>query len=332
MIPRCLVVHPGALGDVLLAGPALGHLRALGFRTTLAVTSRLVPLFRGLGLVDDACDLEALALHRLFVEPPGAAAHDGIASFDALACWLGAGDSAFRANLARLGRPTVVARAVPPPGTGRHVSRYLLETLAPLGPLPAGLPSVRLRVTEAGRAVAGAWLAVRGIGSAEAVVLQPGAGSTAKVWPGFAVLAGRLRAADLPLVALAGPADGPVVQALLEAGALEEDRLVRDWPLPEVAALLSLARAVVGNDSGPTHLAAVVGCPTVALFGPTDPAVWAPLGANVRAIAGSPGGAPWADVDRVVAALRALLAAPGVDAPAEPVRGGAGASVREEWR
>ena len=215
-MPRCLVVHPGALGDVLLAGPALAHLRALGFRTTLAVTSRLVPLFRGSGLVDDACDLEALALHRLFVEPPGAAAHDVVASFDAVACWLGAGDSAFRANLARLGRPTVVARAVPPPGTGRHVSRHLLETLAPLGPLPAGLPSVRLRVTEASRAVAGAWLAARGIGPAQAVVLQPGAGSAAKVWPGFAALAGRLRAAGLPLVALAGPADGPVVQALLD--------------------------------------------------------------------------------------------------------------------
>jgi ADP-heptose:LPS heptosyltransferase len=142
------------------------------------------------------------------------------------------------------------------------------------------------------------------------------------VWPGFTVLTGRLRATGLPLVALAGPADGPVVEALLDVGALEEDRLVRDWPLPEVAALLSLARAVVGNDSGPTHLAAVVGCPTVSLFGPTDPAVWAPLGAHVRAIAGPPGGAPWADVDRVVAALGALLAASGANAPAE--RAGAG--------
>jgi hypothetical protein len=180
-MPRCLVVHPGALGDVLLAGPALWHLRALGFRTTLAVTSRLVPLFEGSGLIDDACDLEALALHRLFVELPGAAAYDGLAGFDALVCWLGAGDSAFRANLARLAFPTVVARAVPPPGTGRHVSRHLLETLALLGPLPAGLPSVRLRVTEASRAVAGAWLATRGIGAAEAVVLQPKTENTTKM-------------------------------------------------------------------------------------------------------------------------------------------------------
>jgi glycosyl transferase family 9 (putative heptosyltransferase) len=324
MIPRCLVVHPGALGDVLLAGPALWHLRSLGFHTTLAVTSWLVELFRASGLVDDARDLEGLALHRLFVEPADPGTFGALASFDALVCWLGAGDSAFRANLAQLGRPTVVARAAPLPGAGRHVSRHLVETLASLGPLSNGLSSARFRVTEADRAMAVAWLAARAIGPAEAVVLQPGAGSGAKVWPGFAALARRLRDAGLPLVALAGPADRSVVEGLLGAGVLAENRLVRDWPLPEIAALFLLARAAVGNDSGPTHLAAAVGCPTVALFGPTDPAVWAPVGSCVRAIAGRPGGAPWADVDRVEAALQALLAEPRAPAPDEPARAGVG--------
>ena len=327
MTPHCLVVHPGALGDVLLAGPALGHLRALAFRTTLAVTNRLVALFAGSGLVDDARDLESLSLHRLFVERPDPGAFDAVATFDAFVCWLGAGEPAFRANLARLGRPTVVARAAPPLGAGRHVSRHLLQTLAPLGPLPSGLPASRLGVPEEGRAMAGAWLAARGIGAAEAVVIQPGAGSAVKVWPGFAALSRRLRDADIPLVALAGPADGPVVEALLTSGALADERLARDWQLPEIAALLSLARAAVGNDSGPTHLAAAVGCPTVALFGPTDPAVWAPVGSHVRVVAGRPGDAPWADVDRVEAALRALLGRYGPGSTAETRR----AAVGQAW-
>ncbi len=317
MTPHCLVVHPGALGDVLLAGPALAHLRALGFRTTLAVTSRLVALFAGSGLVDDTRDLESLALHRLFVAPPDPGALDAVASFDAIVCWLGVGDPAFRANLAQPGRPVVIARAAPPPGSGRHASRHLVETLAPLGPLPTGLRAARLGVAGAGLAVAGAWLAARGIGPAEAVVLQPGAGSTVKVWPGFAALARRLRDADLPVVALAGPADGSVVEALLGTGVLAEDSVVRDWPLPEIAALLSLARALVGNDSGPTHLAAAVECPTVVLFGPSDPAVWGPIGSRVRVVAGRPGGGPWADVAQVEAALRGLLAVSGAEAAAE---------------
>jgi ADP-heptose:LPS heptosyltransferase len=316
----CLVVHPGALGDVLLAGPALGHLRSLGYRTTLAVTSRLVTLFADSRLVADARDLEALALHRLFIEPPAADALAPLTEFDAVVSWLGAGDPVFCRNLRDLHRPIVIGRAQPSPGAGDHASRHLLETLAPLGPPRPELPFARLHATEAARASAGAWLADRGIRRGEAVVLQGGAGSPAKVWPGFPPLAQRMRESGVPVVALAGPADGSVVEALLAADAVAEDCVARDWPLVEVAGLLSLARAAVGNDSGPTHLAAAVGCPTVAVFGPTDPAVWAPVGLRVRALGGPSDGAPWPAVDLVDATLQTLLTGPRADAPREPVR------------
>lgn len=310
MTQRCLIIHPGALGDVLLAGPALVHLRHLGFRTTLAVTSRLVALYAGSGLVDGAQEVESLLLHRLFVEPAGSEGLGAAGTYDAIVSWFGAGDPGFRARLARSGRPVVIARAAPPPDAGRHVTRHLLETLAPLGPLPTDWPDARLGVTPADRRAAEAWLGARGIEPAEAVVLQPGAGSAAKVWPGFASLAKRLRGAAFPVVALAGPADRAAVEALVSDGALDEDALARDWPLPRVAALLSLARAAVGNDSGPTHLAAAVGCPTVAVFGPTDPTVWAPVGCLVRVVGDRPGALPWTGigVDRVEAALHGLLA------------------------
>jgi hypothetical protein len=325
---RCLVVHPGALGDVLLAGPALAHLRTLGYHPTLAVTSRLVKLFAASGLADATADLETLALHRLFVEMPDPDALRPLTAFDAVVCWIGAGDGAFRANLARMGRPTVVARAAPPAGSGRHASRHLLETLRPLGPLPTELPFAPLRVTEAARATAGAWLAARGIGAGEAIVLQLGAGGATKVWPDFPTLACRLREDGLPLVALAGPADHAAVQALRDAGVVREDALARDWPLPDIAALFALARATVGNDSGPTHLAAAVGCPTVALFGPTDPAMWAPVGPCVRAIDGRAEGSAWPGVDRVEATLQALPGPPAREVRGEPVHAKSG----DTWR
>lgn len=62
------------------------------------------------------------------------------------------------------------------------------------------------------------------------------------------------------------------------------DRLSRTAPvvfkecIPAAAVLLSGADAYVGHDAGMTHLAAGLGLPTVALFGPTDPGVWGPLG------------------------------------------------------
>jgi ADP-heptose:LPS heptosyltransferase len=53
------------------------------------------------------------------------------------------------------------------------------------------------------------------------------------------------------------------------------------FDLPELAAILSRAALVVGNDSGVTHLAALSGAPTLALFGPFDPAYWSPIGPRV---------------------------------------------------
>ena len=60
------------------------------------------------------------------------------------------------------------------------------------------------------------------------------------------------------------------------------DGAVRIENLYELACWLARARLYIGNDSGITHLAAAVGTPVLALFGPTDARVWAPRGAHVR--------------------------------------------------
>lgn len=56
----------------------------------------------------------------------------------------------------------------------------------------------------------------------------------------------------------------------------------RNLSLRELARYLRECRAFIGNDSGITHLAAYLGCPTIALFGPTDPRMWGPIGRRVR--------------------------------------------------
>jgi heptosyltransferase-3 len=58
----------------------------------------------------------------------------------------------------------------------------------------------------------------------------------------------------------------------------------QDLTLIELANCLCRCRAFVGNDSGITHLAAYLGCPVVALFGPTDPRMWGPIGRRTRII------------------------------------------------
>jgi ADP-heptose:LPS heptosyltransferase len=302
------VIHPGAVGDVLVAVPALLHLRTLlpGVHRTLAAAPRPAALLAGSPGAEATVDLDRLELHRLFLAEREPTPGGPLAPFDVIVSWLGAGDPHYAAHLARPGRRVVVARAVPPPGHRRHASWYLVETLAPLGPPPAALPRGPLVPPAAECAWARAWLAARGLGPGEAVVLHPGAGSAAKAWPGFPDLARGLVAAGVPIVVTTGPAD-PGVTRWLESVPASRCHAAADLSLRELAALTAAARAYVGNDSGPTHLAAATGCPTVALFGPTDPVVWAPLGPRVTVLTGAgPGAAdPWAGLDpaEVVAAL-----------------------------
>jgi ADP-heptose:LPS heptosyltransferase len=72
----------------------------------------------------------------------------------------------------------------------------------------------------------------------------------------------------------------------------------------ELLSRLAPAQAFVGNDSGPGHLAGILGVPTVSIFGPTDPARWRPLGPRVSTVMGSPIDA--IDVEQVYSTLSAL--------------------------
>jgi ADP-heptose:LPS heptosyltransferase len=137
-------------------------------------------------------------------------------------------------------------------------------------------------------------------------VLQPGAGSPLKCWPleRFLELAGELRRGGLtPLLVL-----GPTETEWWPGGLIESCRrrcsLVQDAPLPILAGLLAQARVFVGNDSGPGHLAAALGCNVVSLFGPGDPRQFAPRG-KVRLLQANDLGQ--LDVSTVLQAVGELL-------------------------
>jgi ADP-heptose:LPS heptosyltransferase len=181
-------------------------------------------------------------------------------------------------RLAKLGIPSVRASPLPPPGV--HASDHLYASLGPLGidgaaPPPAIVPGVE------SRAAARDFLTRYGIGELSFVALHPSSGSRRKNWPKekFLELAARLREDRWPVLWIEGEADRDVVSFL---GSRIEAPVARELPLPVLAALLSLSRGFVGNDSGVSHLSAAVGARTIALFGPTDPANWCPRGPFVH--------------------------------------------------
>jgi ADP-heptose:LPS heptosyltransferase len=143
-------------------------------------------------------------------------------------------------------------------------------------------------------------------------LLVPGAspGRPGKRWPAerFAALAAGL---DLPVVILGGPGEAPLAQAILREapGGLD---LTGRTSLAQIGALARRAAFAVGNDTGPTHLLAGAGCPTLALFGDdSDPALCAPRGPAVAVLRAHPLATLEAGaVRQAVARLREEQAAP----------------------
>jgi ADP-heptose:LPS heptosyltransferase len=136
------------------------------------------------------------------------------------------------------------------------------------------------------------------------VALHPGSGSSTKNWPRklFSEVARRLSGGEGWLL-VEGPADRDATEGLAQA---PHSRVARDWPIRVLAAALAEARLYVGNDSGVTHLAAAVGTPTVALFGPTDPLRWSPVGPCVAVVRSPFRTMDGISVDAVMAAAREL--------------------------
>jgi ADP-heptose:LPS heptosyltransferase len=170
-------------------------------------------------------------------------------SFDKAWVWMK--DSTLADHLRESGVGEVVhARAFP---ESIHAANYLLATAGLATP---DLPDL--------------WLP-----GSNRVIIHPGSGSPAKCWTGFEKLANQIPDS----VILIGPCESQIQT--------NRPRL-EGLTLQSVAEELRLCRAFIGNDSGITHLAAYLGCPTIALFGPTDPRIWGPIGRRVTILRKQP--------------------------------------------
>jgi heptosyltransferase III len=93
---------------------------------------------------------------------------------------------------------------------------------------------------------------------------------------------------------IGGEADHPALESLTRSLAARAPLVSRGLPLPALARVLAKSAHHFGHDTGISHLAAAVGVPSTVLFGPTDPAIWAPLGGHVRIVC-----APEGDLSRL---------------------------------
>ena len=297
------IVRTGGLGDTILVLPTLAILREVYPNATLTLVGStwaeaLQPLI----------PYAARTVHIDRVFPParhGGPAAKVFAASSAVIVYTAAPESDVVSYVRRAcPGPVVVWPVEPVPGM--HAARHLANTVASAASDPDTVPLSTLQCRDEDRLQARCWLD-REIGQGvHPVAVHPGSGGKWKCWPAqrFAELATRLQA---PVLLFEGPADTDACREFTEALASSVPvARATGVSLSRLAALLAESRGYVGNDSGVSHLAAALGVPTVAVFGPTDPAVWAPRGPEVSVVTAL-GDAPWPTVDDVLAAARKLL-------------------------
>ncbi|MBM3535739.1 MAG: glycosyltransferase family 9 protein [Alphaproteobacteria bacterium] len=271
---RTLVVRLGALGDAVLTLPALAHLLARGDEVTvLGLPASWAFLARHDRLrIEDADGPRSRGIFS-------GAASEAASGFERAIVMLGAASVA-----EALTRAGIATLHVPPLKPGERGEHAALRLLRGVGGSSIDAEAVRrLIAPDPG-------------GEEYDLVLHPGSAGIAKRWPAerFAALARRFRS---PLILL-GPAEAelaPVFDGLAVA---------QSWPLRQVVSLLAAAHGFVGNDSGISHLASWL-CPMLALFGPTDSVVWAPVGPHAKVLAAAHGDLSRLTVDAVSAHLPA---------------------------
>jgi len=155
--------------------------------------------------------------------------------------------------------------------TGRHVAEMNLCLAERAGAAPEAALRFPLRVPEEEIGCMHDRLAAEGVTAH--FVVSPGGGWKSKCWPPerYGALCAELwRRYGLRAVVNAGPGENSLAAAVVEAATPAEPVVLRP-SLKELAALLAGAKLMVAADTGPLHLAAALGTPVVALFGPTDP-------------------------------------------------------------
>jgi heptosyltransferase II len=295
---KILIRATNWVGDAIMALPTLRAVRRRFPDAEIAIVARpyVADIYRDQAICNQLIAYDRKGLHAGISGREQLASEIRAQKFDVALLLQNAFDAAWlvwRANIperigyARDGRSFLLTKAVPLPRQGEipaHEKFYYLELLRRAGWLDSvqNETFIELRVPEEKRRSAEEFLCESGV-QRDALRIAIGAGASygsAKCWlpPRFAEVANRLQSESDAVVILLGTSAEAGVAAAISADMRQPPvDLTGKTAIADLPALLSQCHIFIGNDSGAMHVAAAVGLPVVAVFGPTDPEGTAPV-------------------------------------------------------
>lgn len=302
MSNRYLIVQLADIGDLILSTPALAALREAhpDAHITLLTTAHAAPVISGTKLVDEIItfDRQQFNSSKAFFQPANlhrilglrAGHYDAVMFFHHFTLKLGTLKFALIALACgakrRIGLDNgngwFLNERLPDGGFGaKHQAQYWLDLVGLLGASTTPRPAVVATKSFAVPEVSTQHTALR------TVVIHPGSGgySLARRWDTaqFAAVADALQERDNARIILVGGANdgGTEVKAAMKGDVID---LTGKTTLAELAGVIQAADLYIGADSGVMHLAAAVGTPVLAIFGPSNPDAWGPWTPNSLSI------------------------------------------------
>ncbi len=310
MPERYLLVQLADRGDLILTTPALAALREAhpDAHLTLLTSSHSAPLVEHNELVDAVItfDRDSFNSSKALLRPANLrrilnlrrGGYDTVIFFHHFTLRLGTLKFALIALAAGAkrrvgldnGRGWFLTHRLPDAGFGaKHQAQYWLNLVGLVGADSAPRPAVV--ATAASQLISDVGKDLRpsptaepedktGVSTPPKIIIHAGSGgySTARRWSpeSFAVVGDALQTAyDAQIILVGGAGDGSAaVKAAMHSEAL--DLTGQTTSLPELAGVIQSADLFIGGDSGVSHLAAAVGTPVVAVFGPSNPEAWSP--------------------------------------------------------
>ena len=294
-IQSILVIHQGALGDFILALPTLETLRDTFPKAKLVIMGfpRILELVDQRFYADEILSVDQRGMASFFFR--GASLDQALSqffsTFNLVLVFGKDGEGTLIGNLKQVCRGYLLHINPFPEWPERiHSTDHLLRELMRYGFSPSK-KTPRLFLSEKDRDWGKSFCRVKGLTEEEkskAIVIHPGSGSKKKVWPAerFSELIHYFqRHSHSRILIVLGPAEGREVQKTFEGMEWElgstAPLLVKGLSLLELASVMVGCRLFIGNDSGITHMAAALGLPTIAIFGPSDHKIWSPRGEKV---------------------------------------------------
>jgi lipopolysaccharide heptosyltransferase I len=289
---RILIIKPSALGDIVLALPALTSLRKSfpEAHITWFVRLEFAPLLSCASHLDDIIIFDRIYLgkwfynHRAFMALMRLASQLRRKQFDlvidlqgllrsALFAWFTGCNKRFGMMTAREFATVFYTHKIPQDTDSIHVIDYYNKIISAAGATTA-IYDYGLRPTPHATENIKSLLARNGVSNNEYIVLVPCATHLFKQWPAynFAALADKIASRfSLPIIAVGTEQEKRIIEKMKSLANVPILNFAGLTNLPQLIALLDGAELVVSNDTGPGHIAAAMGVPLVLIYGQTNP-------------------------------------------------------------